>query len=42
MSIWCTLFVIESKNFVVPLYTIEDVNKSVRSFCDLYKCNCKV
>ncbi|KAJ6684194.1 PHD FINGER PROTEIN MALE MEIOCYTE DEATH 1-RELATED [Salix viminalis] len=40
MSIWCTFLVIESKNFVVPLYTIEeDVKKSVRPFCDLCRCN---
>ncbi|XP_011038253.1 PREDICTED: PHD finger protein MALE MEIOCYTE DEATH 1 [Populus euphratica] len=40
MSIWCTLLVIESKNFVVPLYTIEeDVKESVRPFCDLCRCN---
>ena len=42
MSIWCTFLVIESKNFVVPLYTIEeDVKKSVRPFCDLCRCNGK-
>ncbi|CAK7338934.1 unnamed protein product [Dovyalis caffra] len=40
MSIWCTLLVIESKNFAVPLYIIEeDVKKSVRPFCDQCRCN---
>lgn len=40
MPIWCTLLVIENKNFVVPLYTIEeDVKRSPNPFCDQCRCN---
>ncbi|KAK9272792.1 hypothetical protein L1049_003169 [Liquidambar formosana] len=35
MPAWCTLLVHESRNFVVPLYTIEErVKHSLHPFCD--------
>ena len=39
MPTWCTLLVHENRNFVVPLYTIEEsVKNSLRPFCDQCRC----
>ncbi|XP_057972662.1 PHD finger protein MALE MEIOCYTE DEATH 1 [Malania oleifera] len=39
MPTWCTLLVSETRNFVVPLYTIEEsVNNSARPLCDHCRC----
>ncbi|KAE8021934.1 hypothetical protein FH972_007781 [Carpinus fangiana] len=39
MPTWCTLLVHEARNFVVPLYTIEEeVTCSLRPYCDHCRC----